>query len=203
MAVLLFDENCCRDNGDLHVERRVTKNSRDWLFTCPTPGPAGNPTLAHTPKPPAHILLAENDADMRDLLARALAQEGYRITECSNGIQLLDHLSGLLDHVPLEPFDVIISDIRMPGLSGLEILQSLQGNEGLPPTILITAFGDEATHAEARLAGAVVTLIRPFEGEEMLAVVRHALRYRHGACHVRSLNTGAKYVLRVAWVSEV
>lgn len=180
MVVRRFDADWSGEFEDLDVERRIAIDSRDWLFSNRKPTPAQDSLSANPTESPVRILLAEDDADMRGLLTRALTQEGYQVTECSNGIQLLDRLSGLLARQPLEPFDVIISDIRMPGLTGLEILQGLQGNGGLPPTILITAFGDEATHTEAELAGAVVTLDKPFEVEELLAIVRRILGRGHG-----------------------
>ncbi len=180
MAIRRFDEEWYAEDEDRDIERRIAKASRACNFIGCALTPDDDRIPAHVAESPARILLAEDDADMRDLLARALVHEGYAVTECSNGIQLLDHLSGLLDRRPLEPFDVIISDIRMPGLTGLEILEGLQGDGGLPPTILITAFGDEATHAEAQLAGAVVTLDKPFEVEDLLAVVRRVLGQGHG-----------------------
>ena len=175
MAIRRLDENSCPEDKDPILERHSAKDNREWRYTCPTRSPAGDPLRANSPGLPARILLAEDDADMRGLLAQALAQEGCAVTECSNGVQLLDHLSGLLNLRPLEPFDVIISDIRMPGLTGLEILEGLHGDGNLPPTILITAFGDEATHTAAQLAGAVVTLDKPFEVEDLLAIVRRVL----------------------------
>lgn len=176
MALRRFDEYWMfQEDEDLAVERQIARDSREWLFIRSTPTPAGDRMPAKAPESPDRILLAEDDREMRGLLAQALAHEGYAVTECTNGIQLLDHLSGLLERQPMEPYDVIISDIRMPGLTGLEILEGLKGDGGLPPTILITAFGDEATHAEAKLAGAVVTLDKPFEVEDLLAIVRRVL----------------------------
>jgi CheY-like chemotaxis protein len=180
MAVRRFDADWSGEFEDLDVERQIAIDSHAWLFNNQKPNPVQDSLSANPTAPPVRILLAEDDADMRGLLTRALTQEGYEVTECSNGIQLLDRVSGLLDRRPLEPFDVIISDIRMPGLTGLEILEGLQGDGGLPPMILITAFGDEATHAEAQLAGAVVTLDKPFEVEDLLAVVRRVLGKAHG-----------------------
>jgi CheY-like chemotaxis protein len=180
MAIRRFDEGWCQEDEDLDVERQIAIDSRDWLFSNHMPAPAQDRLPANLTELPVRILLAEDDADMRGLLARALTQEGFLVIECSNGIQLLDHLSGLFDRRPLEPFDVIISDIRMPGLTGLEILEGLQGDGDLPPTILITAFGDEATHHAARVAGAVITLDKPFEVEELLAIVRRVLGQGHG-----------------------
>ena len=67
----------------------------------------------HSPK----ILLAEDDKDMRNLLTLMLRKEGYRVTECIDGISLLDMLSSFfLPRKEFNNFDLIISDIRMPAL---------------------------------------------------------------------------------------
>lgn len=161
---------------DSELERELAAELYDWIFDDPEPTQARSSTEHHE-----HILLAEDDTDMRMLLARALTLEGYRVTECSNGIQLLDRLSGFLEERPAEHVDAVISDICMPGLTGLEILQGLQGSQCLPPTIMITAFGDEATHAEADRAGAAVTLDKPFDVEELVTNVRRILRHEHAA----------------------
>lgn len=178
MALREIDENWNSIDDDDIIEREISAVSSSWLFSSHKPNPDNTPLSADIARTPAHVLLAEDDDDMRGLLANALVQEGYLVTECTNGIQLLDHLSGLLDPRPPKRFDVIVSDIRMPGLTGLEILEGLQGAGDLPPTILITAFGDETTHTEAQLAGALVTLDKPFEIEDLLAIVRRVLRYR-------------------------
>jgi DNA-binding response OmpR family regulator len=175
MPVHWFDEDRCREDGDLNLARRRADAGWKTLFNFTVPAPDDGLLPVGSTGPSARILLAEDDDDMRGLLAQTLAGEGYGVTECSDGVQLLDHLSGILHDGPLEHFDVIVSDIRMPGLTGLEILEGLQEGGGLPPTILITAFGDEATHAAAELAGAVVTLDKPFEVEELLATVRRVL----------------------------
>jgi len=180
MASHRFDEGWCLEDEGFDVEHQTTPAGRERLLTCTKPSPAAGRTAARSPGAPARILLAEDDADMRELLAQALAREGCVVTECCDGIQLLDHLSGLLDNRPVEPFDMIISDIRMPGLTGLEILEGLPGSKGLPPTVLITAFGDEVTHAEAKRAGAVVTLDKPFDVEALLAIVRRVVGCQHG-----------------------
>ena len=69
------------------------------------------------------ILLAEDDKEMRSLLALMLRKEGYQVCECMDGLSLLDMLSSFfLPDEEHENFDLIISDIRMPGVTGMEIL---------------------------------------------------------------------------------
>ena len=72
-------------------------------------------------------------------------------------------------------FDAVISDIRMPGVSGLSIVKGLRDCEGFPPVILITAFGSEETHAAAREMGVAAMFDKPFDLEDLLTVVRRIL----------------------------
>lgn len=124
---------------------------------------------------PARILLGEDDDQMRTLLAAELHREGYEVVECRNGVQLLDKLYSFLLPQGREDYHLIISDIRMPGLTGLEILSGLADRPGFPPTILITAFGDDETHAEAERYHVVAFFDKPFDIEDLLATVRETV----------------------------
>jgi DNA-binding response OmpR family regulator len=120
-----------------------------------------------------HILLAEDDREMRALLAGALRRAGYGVTECGDGVELLELLGSFilpdLEHVAV---DLVISDIRMPGLTGLEILEGLSRHGDFPPFILITAFGDVETHARAKYSGALAMFDKPFDVDDLVAKVR-------------------------------
>ena len=124
---------------------------------------------------PPRILLAEDDSEMRALLARALRRAGYEVRECANGIELLEHLEVFCTEGEIEKIDLVISDIRMPGLTGLEVLEGLREEKGFPPMILITAFGDEETHAEAERYGAVAMFDKPFDIDELIEKVREVV----------------------------
>jgi DNA-binding response OmpR family regulator len=126
------------------------------------------------------VLVAEDDKEMRQMLVQALRKDGYEVSECSNGFHMLGKLGNRL----LEPevlkceakeYDLIISDIRMPGVTGLSVLEGMRLFEGFPPMILITAFGDEETHAKAREFGAAAVFDKPFELEDLLAKVHEIL----------------------------
>jgi CheY-like chemotaxis protein len=121
------------------------------------------------------VLLADDDEDMRKMLAEALRAEGCKVTECKNGIEFISKLeSFILKQTPAN-FDIIISDIRMPGVTGMEILEDLNEQEGLPPMILITGFGDSETHQLARKYKASAILDKPFEIDTLIAKVREIL----------------------------
>jgi CheY-like chemotaxis protein len=117
------------------------------------------------------ILVAEDDDEMRRLLAWSLMQEGYEVTECADGIEFLDRLGRfLLPGVPVT-YDLIITDVRMPGVDALEALQAVEGAGPLPPLILISAFGDQATHHQAERLGVLAFFDKPFELDELISLV--------------------------------
>jgi DNA-binding response OmpR family regulator len=122
------------------------------------------------------ILLAEDDKEMRSLLALMLRKEGYQVCECRDGLSLLDMLSSFfLPGEEHENFDLIISDIRMPGVTGMEILMGSNELDNFPPIVLITAFGDKETHVQAERLGAAALFDKPFDIDEMLKTVRAIL----------------------------
>ena len=117
------------------------------------------------------ILLAEDDTELRALIAVELRQDGYEVIEAADGAELLDWIESSIRANRRDYFAAIVSDIRMPGLSGLDVLAALHCAYWVTPVILITAFGDPETHAEARELGAVAVFDKPFD----LAELRRAL----------------------------
>jgi DNA-binding NtrC family response regulator len=120
------------------------------------------------------VLLAEDDREMRRGLAWGLRKDGYEVLEFKDGFKLTDYLVDALMEDPEDVADVIVSDIRMPGTSGLQILEGLRAFGVATPVILITAFGDPTTHDEATRLHACV-LDKPFDLEDLLAAVKRAL----------------------------
>ena len=115
-----------------------------------------------TPQEPPRVLLAEDDREMRDLLAYVLRRAGYAVETLGDGINLLHRLDELCDKEG-RTCALVISDIRMPGVTGLEVLEYLQGREHRPPILLMTAFGDDQTHRLAERFGAVAVVDKPFD----------------------------------------
>jgi DNA-binding response OmpR family regulator len=117
------------------------------------------------------VFVAEDQPEMRALIARVLRQDGYEVIEASDGTALIDSLvRSMVDDARMP--DLIITDIRMPGASGLDVVARLRRSDWTTPIIFITAFGDDQAHAEARRLGAVGCLDKPFDLDELRAMVR-------------------------------
>jgi DNA-binding response OmpR family regulator len=137
-----------------------------------------------TPARPPHILLAEDTDEMRSVIAFRLRQQGYSVTECTDGAELLARLGVYLhpetmEHPPQSPkYDLVISDVRMPGVFGTSIVEGASECPLFPPTILITAFGDDETHEKARQVGVAAVMDKPFDMSELLDKVRTVIARR-------------------------
>jgi CheY-like chemotaxis protein len=125
------------------------------------------------------LLVAEDDSDFRALLAAALRAAAYEVVEVSNGFDLLEILSdSLTAGGGIGSFDLVLSDIQMPGWTGLDVLASLGHGPSLPPVILITAFGDDELRRRAKSAGAVSVLSKPLDIDDLCLCVRRFLQLR-------------------------
>jgi CheY-like chemotaxis protein len=127
------------------------------------------------PSSSPRVLLAEDDDEMRVLLADSLRNEGYDVIECHDGCELAEKIGPCLAPHAEQCFELIISDIRMPGIFGLTILEGGQQRDGFPPMILITAFGDQETHEEAERLGAAALFDKPFDLQALLAKAREVV----------------------------
>jgi CheY-like chemotaxis protein len=117
------------------------------------------------------ILLGEDQDEMRTLLRRALKRRGYDVVEASDGPQLVRAIVDGLLAPRTEVPDLIVTDVRMPGFSGLEVLARLRREGWTTPFILITAFGDAQLHEEAARLGAARVLNKPFAMEDLCEAV--------------------------------
>ncbi len=112
----------------------------------------------------ARILLAEDQPDMRELLAHRLRSLGYEVIEAADGREMLQELEE-------GDADLIISDLHMPQLSGLQVLEQLRLKNQQTPFILMSAFADKATHAEATRLGATFVYNKPLDVQHLVSTV--------------------------------
>lgn len=125
---------------------------------------------------PHRLLLAEDDGAFRYLLSSTLRADGHHVVTVSTGVDLLDVLTDSMSPNDACPaFDLVLSDLRMPGWPGLEALARVARNPSMPPFILFTAFGDQATHRRALEIGAVTLLDKPFDLDYLRQLVAQVL----------------------------
>jgi CheY-like chemotaxis protein len=118
------------------------------------------------------VLLAEDDREMRMLLAAALRQAGYDVVEALDGVDLLDCIAWVVERRSDWSEAILVSDVRMPAMGGLEVVARLRSMGWPGPIILITAFGDDATHDLARRLGASRVLDKPFDLDVLCDAIR-------------------------------
>src|SRR5258705_2157292 len=119
----------------------------------------------------AQLLLVEDDNAMREMLESLFRQEGYVVSEASSAI-------AAMALVRETDFDVVLSDIKMPGKSGLELVGELRELRPDTPVVLMTAFGSIDTAVDAMRAGAFGYTTKPFQPEEVIRTVKRALDRR-------------------------
>lgn len=115
---------------------------------------------------PYSALLVEDDHAMRASLEALLEAAGWRVTSLPRAMQVSDRLVSALP-------DVILSDVQMPGMTGLELLKSLDPTLA-PPVVLISAHGDIPMAVEAMAAGAYSFVEKPYEPRRLLTILTHA-----------------------------
>lgn len=116
------------------------------------------------------VLVVEDEAPVRELVAKHLRARGYEVAEASDAEQVLLRMSR-----DREPFDVVLSDIHLPGLSGVELLRLLLTHSPLRPVIMITGDSDEGLARRALNYGASGYLLKPFQLFELEAAVQQAV----------------------------
>ena len=111
--------------------------------------------------PMYRVLIAEDDNAMRGMLEAALGRAGFEVETAMNGTDLLVRLDAAQQGKRTP--QLIVSDICIPGLSGLDVLSKVRQQFPEMPVILITAFGDALTHRRARALGAADVIDKPFD----------------------------------------
>jgi two-component system phosphate regulon response regulator OmpR len=133
-------------------------------MTLQTAAPRGDPLPDDAP----HVLVVDDDQKIRDLLARYLYENGFRVTTAADAVNARAALRGLT-------FDVMLLDVMMPGESGLELARELKTVSRIP-ICMLTARSEPEDRIEGLEAGVEDYLPKPFEPRELLLRLRNILR---------------------------
>ncbi len=141
------------------------------------------------------VLLVDDDPAVAKVLGALLVQAGLTVHTAKSGAEALELLGQ-------KPIDVVVSDVRMPGMSGLELLSEVTRACPEVPIVLMTAHGTVPMAVEAMKAGAADFILKPFDREEILFTIRKALLRAQGDAGGSPLKTSA-FVGRSAAMAEV
>lgn len=114
------------------------------------------------------ILVVDDELSMREFLKILLEQEGYRVTTVSDATSAIDLLKN-------EQFNLVISDIKMPGMGGLTLLEKIKEIDSSIPVIMVTAYASPENAVRAMKDGAFDYITKPFKVEEILGIIQSAL----------------------------
>ncbi len=135
----------------------------------------------------ARILVVDDELVIREILSEFLAMEGYVVRSVEDGEKALTELR-------LRPYDMVISDLKMPTVSGLELLERITAENLNVLTVIMTGFGTVETAIEAMKKGAYDYILKPFKVEEVIHVVQRGLeRQRLQAENIRLNETITLY----------
>jgi DNA-binding NtrC family response regulator len=129
----------------------------------------------------ARILVVDDDRSSREILGRILASEGHRVTTLEDGREAI----ALLDHG--DPPDLVVSDIRMAEVDGLQVIDAFRQRAPDTPVILVTAFGNIDGALEAIRRGAADYISKPYDVDAIKLVVARSLKQRELALENRHL----------------
>jgi DNA-binding NtrC family response regulator len=116
----------------------------------------------------ARILIVDDEERMRHLLSIMLSRRGYHVDQAGDGVEALEMICAT-------PFDMIITDIKMPRMDGIELLKKIMERDIPSPVVFITAFATVESAVEAMRQGAVDYIIKPFEEARILLTVERTL----------------------------
>src|SRR6478672_11946097 len=115
---------------------------------------------------PAKILVADDEQNLRRVLVALLRREGHEVVQAASGLEAIDRLADV---------DVVITDLRMPGADGMEVLRAAAKTHPHVPVIMITAYGSVGQAVEAIKAGAFDYIEKPFEQDQIHLIVEKAI----------------------------
>jgi two-component system response regulator FixJ len=142
--------------------------------------------------PSGNVYVIDDDLAMRDSLEFLLGSAGFNVRLFESAVRFLEALPDL-------EFGCVLSDVRMPGLDGLELLKRLKTQRKQLPIIIMTGHGDIPLAVEAMKHGAIDFLEKPFEDDRVIARINEAIR--QGQEHARDDALASEIVARIASLS--
>ncbi|MDR3464590.1 MAG: response regulator FixJ [Xanthobacteraceae bacterium] len=142
--------------------------------------------------PSGNVYVIDDDLAMRDSLEFLLGSAGFNVRLFESAIRFLEALPDL-------EFGCVLSDVRMPGLDGLELLKRLKTQRKQLPIIIMTGHGDIPLAVEAMKHGAIDFLEKPFEDDRVIARINEAIR--QGQEHARDDALASEIAARIASLS--
>ena len=115
------------------------------------------------------MLVIDDEQNIRKMLTRVLSPEGFIVKEANNGSEALKRLQE-------ENYSLVLLDLKMPGLNGIEILKKIRENDLNLPVIMMSAYGSIPEAVEAMKLGALDYLIKPFDIEELKIIINRAIK---------------------------
>ncbi len=115
-----------------------------------------------------HVLVVDDDRELRALVGKYLAEHGFRVTQAANGREMMNAIE-------VGRFDLVVLDLMMPGENGLVLCQKLRERNG-PPVIMLTAMGSEVDRVIGLEIGADDYVVKPFSPRELVSRIKAVLR---------------------------
>ena len=133
-----------------------------------------------------HILVIDDEKSQRDIIGDILSDAGYRITTTGDGRAAAEMLRK-------QSFDIVLSDLKMPGFDGFDVLKQVKAYDDDIPVIIMTAFGTIPSAVNAIKNGAYDYLTKPFEKDELMVTIRRAEEKRRLALENKLLKQQIKF----------
>ncbi len=165
----------------MHPDRHVTKPTTE------------EQSAEVTPFVDAHVLIVDDDGQLRHLVSKMLRAQGYRVTAVAGGREMLETLRAT-------PVDLIVLDVMLPGASGLELCRHVRQTSSLP-ILMLTAKSEETDRVLGLEMGADDYLTKPFGSRELLARIRALLRRATAAPNLVKSPSGTKYAFE-GWIVD-
>lgn len=159
MARSLQSEQAMRNTDDINRWDDEPTTPYEWLRT-------------------ARVLVAEDDDSLREMIASRLRGDGCHVVQARNGDEALDLITSIdTGNDAIKALDLVVIDVRMPGMSGLDVVRVLRAWNWLTPVLFVTAYPDDRFLAQADELGASV-LPKPFVLSRLSRVASDALAGR-------------------------